>query len=255
MCRASSPCEATRGSENLLEICSIGVAVSLSPCLFFMNKPFTIILLGPPGSGKSTQADFLVRELNAVHVDIGLALRKTAEMHTPLGERVADIMNRRNELVPDDIVEEVLSGALASVPSEKLVVVDGAPRCSTQIGIIDGILQTFERKVNLAVYVALSQEESVRRISRRWMCPQCNRPFVSGVDFREGNALCPSCHILLSRRKDDTEEGVRKRFQVFALNTLPVVEHYRRTGALLEVDGTKDPIALFGDIREQVVSH
>lgn len=220
-----------------------------------MNTSFTVILLGPPGSGKSTQADFLVREMEAIHVDIGLALRKTAEMNTPLGARVSDIMNRRKELVPDDIVEEVLSGALASVPPNRLVIIDGAPRCSTQIGIIDGILKTFERVVNLAVYVALSEEESVRRISRRWMCPQCNRPFIAGVDFQEGTAQCPSCHIPLSRRKDDTEEGVRKRFQVFASNTLPVVECYRKAGTLLEVDGTKDPIALFCDIREHVVLH
>lgn len=220
-----------------------------------MSTLFTAILLGPPGSGKSTQANFLVREAGAVHVDIGLALRKTAEMKTPLGARVSDIMNRRKELVPDDIVEEVLSGALASVPPGRLVIVDGAPRCETQIEIVDAVLKTFERRVNLAIYVALSEEESVRRISRRWMCPQCNRPFIAGVDFQEGTAQCPSCHIPLSRRKDDTEEGVRKRFQVFASNTLPVVECYRKAGTLLEVDGTKDPIALFGDIREHVISH
>ncbi|MGB2791517.1 MAG: nucleoside monophosphate kinase [Candidatus Moraniibacteriota bacterium] len=220
-----------------------------------MNTLFTAILLGPPGSGKSTQADFLVREMEAVHVDIGLALRKTAEMNTPLGARVADIMNRRKELVPDDIVEEVLSGALASVPPNRLVIVDGAPRCETQIEIIDAILKTFERRVNLAVYVALSEEESVRRISRRWMCSQCNQSFVSGVDFSEGNALCPSCALPLSRRKDDTEEGVRKRFQVFSSNTLPVVDHYRKEGTLLEVDGTQDPITIFGDIRKRIMSN
>ncbi len=220
-----------------------------------MNTLFTAILLGPPGSGKSTQADFLVREMDAVHVDIGLALRKTAEMNTPLGARVADIMNRRKELVPDDIVEEVLSGALASVPPNRLVIVDGAPRCETQIEIIDAILKTFERRVNLAIYVALSEEESVRRISHRWMCSQCNRSFVSGVDFPEGNAFCPSCTLPLSRRKDDTEEGVRKRFQVFSSNTLPVVEHYRKEGTLLEVDGAKDPITIFGDIRKRIMSN
>ncbi len=220
-----------------------------------MSTAFTAILLGPPGSGKSTQANFLVKELEAVHVDIGLALRKTAEMSTPLGVRISDIMNRRKELVPDDIVEEVLSGALASVSPDRLVIIDGAPRCSAQIGIVDAMLKIFERKVDVAIYVALSEEESVRRISRRWMCPQCNRPFVRGADFQEENAMCPTCRVRLLRRKDDTEEGVRKRFQVFALNTLPVVEHYRKEGNLLEVDGTKDPVMLFGDIRAHVVSH
>lgn len=214
-----------------------------------MNKPFTAILLGPPGSGKSTQADFLVREMGAVHVDVGLALRKTAEMGTPLGKKVSDIMNHRMGLVPDDVVEEVLSGALASISSEQPVILDGAPRRMTQVGIVEEVLGTFERHADLAIYVALSEKESVRRISCRWMCSRCNHSFVAGVDFQKGKEVCPSCGATLVRRKDDTEDGVRKRFRVFATDTLPVVEHYRKKGTLLEVDGTKDPIAIFGDIR------
>jgi adenylate kinase len=214
-----------------------------------MNKPFTAILLGPPGSGKSTQADFLVREMEAVHVDVGLALRKTSEMKTPLGEKISEIMNTRMGLVPDDIVEEVLSGALASISPEKSVIVDGAPRRVTQISIVEGVFETFERRADMAIYVALSEEESVRRISCRWMCPHCNRPFVSGVDFQKGEEICPLCGTPLTRRKDDTEEGVQKRYHVFATDTLPVVEYYRKKGTLLEVDGTQDPIAIFEDIR------
>ncbi len=220
-----------------------------------MNKPLTVVLVGPPGSGKSTQADFLVREMGAVHVDVGLALRKTAELDTPLGAKVFDIMNRRKELVPDDIVEEVLSGAFACIPPDHMAIVDGAPRCAPQIGIVDALLGVFERRVDAAISVVLSEEESVRRISRRWMCAQCNRPLISGVDFREGNELCPSCGKPLSRRKDDTEDGVRKRFRVFASNTVPVIEHYREAGVLFEVDGTKDPLEIFGDIRKHIESN
>jgi len=219
-----------------------------------MNQSFTAILLGPPGSGKSTQADLLVREMNAVHVDVGLALRKTSEMETPLGKKIADIMNHRMGLVPDDIVEEVLSGALASVLPEKLVIIDGAPRRMTQVGIVDAVLGTFERRVDFVIYVALSEEESVQRISCRWMCPHCNRSFISGVDFQKGEERCPVCGTALTRRKDDTEEGVRKRFQVFATDTLPVVEHYRKEGTLLEVDGVKDSLNIFEEIREYVAA-
>ncbi len=219
--------------------------------LFFlhMTRLLTAILLGPPGSGKSTQADFLVREMNAVHIDVGLALRKTSEMKTPLGEKISEIMNTRMGLVPDDIVEEVLSGALASIQPDTSVILDGAPRRETQIDIVEAVLATFEREVDVAIYVALSEEESIRRISCRWMCPRCNRPFVAGVDFRKGEEICPACGTTLSRRKDDTEEGVQKRYQIFVADTLPVVEHYRKKGALLEVDGAKDPAAIFEDIR------
>lgn len=219
---------------------------------FLMKKPFTAILLGPPGSGKSTQADFLVREMDAVHVDVGLALRKTSEMATPLGAKISDIMNRRMGLVPDDIVEEVLSGALASIPPEKNIILDGAPRRATQIPIVEAVLAIFGRRADVAMYVSLSEEESIRRISCRWMCPRCNRPFIAGVDFRKGEELCPSCGTTLSRRKDDTEEGVRKRYQVFLADTIPVVEFYREKGALLEVDGGKDPAAIFEEIRRSL---
>lgn len=215
-----------------------------------MNKPFTAILLGPPGSGKSTQADFLVREMDVVHIDVGLALRKTSEMKTPLGTKISEIMNHRMGLVPDDIVEEVLSGALASIPSEKSIIIDGAPRRMTQIEIVESVLKTFERRMEVAISVALSEEESVRRISCRWMCPKCNRSFVEGVDFQKSEELCPSCGTTLMRRKDDTEEGVRKRYQVFVADTLPVIEYYRERGSLLEVDGSKDPEAIFEDIRK-----
>lgn len=218
----------------------------------FMRKSFTATLLGPPGSGKSTQADFLVKEMGVAHVDVGLALRKTSEMETPLGRKISDIMNQRMGLVPDDIVEEVLSGALASISPEQPVILDGVPRRMTQIGIVEAVLATFSRKTDAAIYVALSEKESIRRISCRWMCPRCNRSFVAGVDFQGDEAKCPSCHTVLTRRKDDTEDGVRKRYQVFIADTLPVVEHYRREKKLIEVDGSKDPIAIFGEIRRQI---
>lgn len=217
-----------------------------------MNHPFTAILLGPPGSGKSTQADFLVKEIDAMHVDVGLALRKTSEMPTPLGKKISDIMNQRMGLVPDDIVEEVLSGALASLLPEKPALLDGVPRRVTQIGIVEAVLATFGRRVDAALSVTLSEEESVRRISCRWMCPRCNRPFIAGIDFQEGEADCPLCTTALIRRKDDTEEGVHKRFQVFLADTSPVIEHYRKEGLLIEVDGTKDSMIISEEIRRAI---
>lgn len=214
-----------------------------------MNGPYTAVLLGPPGSGKSTQADFLVRNMGAIHVDVGLALRKTSEMPTPLGKKISDIMNRRMGLVPDDIIEEVLSGAFASVSPDSLVVLDGAPRRISQVPLVEAVLSTFGRKTTVALSVMLSEEESVRRISSRWMCSRCNRPFILGKDFEAGKETCPVCESALSRRLDDTEEGVRKRFRVFVADTLPVVEYYRKAGILIELDGVKDPASISDDIR------
>lgn len=216
-----------------------------------MSQSFTIVLIGPPGSGKSTQADFLVREMNAAHVDMGLALRKTAELDTPLGRRIADIMNTRMGLVSDDVVEEVLAGALASVSPNQNVVLDGAPRRKSQIALVEEVLEKYRRSVDAVLSIVLSEEESVRRIASRRMCPLCNRSFIAGKDFELGVEICPSCGTSLERRKDDTESGVRKRFAVFFEDTLPVIEYYRNANRLIEINGLQDPASISAEIQRK----
>ncbi len=213
-----------------------------------MEKPTTLILVGPPGSGKSTQAGLLVAQQNAIHVDVGFALRKEAETGSPLGVEISDVMNNRMGLVPDRIVERVLSKALSSVDTRDLVVLDGAPRRAAQVRIIEAVLRAFNRKVDWVVSIVLPERESIERISRRWHCASCKRSLVAGADFSPENPACPNCGSHLSRRLDDTEEGIRKRYQVFLENTAPVVDHYRQRGVLLEVDGLKDSGQIFRDI-------
>lgn len=217
-----------------------------------MSQSSTIVLIGPPGSGKSTQADFLVREMNAAHIDMGLALRKSSELDTPLGRRIADIMNTRMGLVSDDVVEEVLAGALASVLPTQNVVLDGAPRRKSQIALVETVLEKYARRVDAVLSITLSEEESVQRIASRRMCPLCNRSFIAGKDFELGAEMCPSCGTSLERRKDDTESGVRKRFSVFFEDTLPVIEHYRNANRLIEINGSQDPAAISAEIQREV---
>lgn len=219
-----------------------------------MNQSFTVILLGPPGSGKSTQADFLVKEMNAVHIDIGFFLRKTAESNTVLGRKISEIVNKRMGLVSDDVVEEVLLETLPTVPLEKNIVIDGAPRRMTQIFAVDRALSKINRVVNSLISITLSEEESIRRISCRWICSRCDRSFVADVDFPVGKEVCPVCGGALVRRKDDTEEGVQKRYQIFVADTLPIVEYYREKNMLFEIDGKNDSAVISEEIRRYIMS-
>ncbi|QQS21239.1 MAG: nucleoside monophosphate kinase [Candidatus Moraniibacteriota bacterium] len=183
-----------------------------------MNHPRTVILLGPPGSGKSTQASAMVREMDAVHIDIGLALRKTAELPTPLGRKVSEIMNHRMGLVPDDIVEEVLSGALVAIPGEALVVLDGVPRRLEQISLVDSILSVFGRTIGAVISMTLPEEEVLKRIGLRRFCKVCGRPIPP-----EGPLItaCPSCGGELLKEKTIPKKECGNDSRSFARILLP----------------------------------
>ncbi len=217
-----------------------------------MNKPFTGILLGPPGSGKSTQAGILVRELGFSHIDVGSALRKASGSDTPLGKKIAEIMNRHMGLVSDDVIRAILSDTLFSILDDQSAIIDGAPRCASQMDLIVDVLSEYDRTIGGVIFINLSEEESIRRISNRWMCQHCNQMFVAEVDFLLSEKKCPSCSGTLVRREDDTEEGVRKRFRVFFENTLPVIEEFRLQNVLFEVDGSCDVQFIADRIREYV---
>lgn len=215
------------------------------------TKPKAYILLGPPGSGKSTQAEIFKRELGTVHVDMGSALRAAAAEPTPFGEKLSRIMNEEGGLVSDDIVRAVLDAELRKIAPDQPVIVDGAPRRKSQI---DEVLAAFERygkSFHKAVFIELSREDSVARISRRFSCTACGAKLILGKNFEPGGK-CPYCGGEVTQRDDDTPEGVRARWQVFHDATLPVLEYFESRGSLVRVSGSSDPETIFLDIRKEL---
>ena len=216
-------------------------------------QQYTYILLGPPGSGKSTEAKILKRELGLQHIEIGSELRKAALKETELGKLINKIIYQKKELVPDGIVGTVLDNALQGITNG--VLLDGAPRCFSQIDEVEEILVHHDRKMEQVIYLSLPLEQCVERISRRFLCQNCKAAYQQGKDTEVDEGVCSKCQGEVSQRFDDTPEGVAKRYQVFHDQTIPVIEHYQKKGMLVEVSADGDPETIATEILKALKSN
>lgn len=207
-----------------------------------------IIVLGPQGSGKGTQADLMAEKFDLEHIDMGKTLREVAKMDTPLGREIYEIQNVTKTLVPSRIMKEVLHLKLASLPRERGLVIDGAPRTMDQTQYLEDALLEFGRKITKLIFVNISEEEAKKRISKRWVCEKCRQVLIMGKDVQSPDDQCPTCEGNIIQRADDTPEGIEKRLQVFREETLPVIEYFRKKELVLEIDGQKTIEGVFQEI-------
>jgi adenylate kinase len=196
-----------------------------------------IIILGPQGSGKGTQAEMLADKFGLEHIDMGKSLREVAKQDTLIGKEVYRIQNVTKTLVPSRILREVLEIKLNSLPRERGVLFEGVPRTVDQAEYFEKALQESGRKIDAVVYINISKEESLKRISKRWTCKKCGLPLIMGADIKSEKDKCPKCGGETYQRIDDTPDGVQKRLEVFRKETLPVIEYFRKKGLAVEVDG------------------
>lgn len=203
-----------------------------------------LLLLGPPGAGKGTQSARLAEEYGVEHVTTGDALRANKDMETDHGAP-REYMDA-GELVPDPVVNEIVVEALADADG---FVLDGYPRNLSQAEFLDDMVD-----LDVVAFLSVPEAELVRRLTGRRVCPDCGATYH--VEFAPpGKAgVCDDCGGELTQRDDDTEETVRERLRVYEENTEPVVEYYRETGDLVEVDGTGSPDEVFAALRETVES-
>lgn len=207
-----------------------------------------LIILGPQGSGKGTQADLLAQKYNLEHIDIGGTLRALAKMETPLGHKIYEIQNISKSLVPNEILKKVLYYKVSSLNREKGVVFDGVPRTLEQAKFLEELLLESGRIVDKVFLIKISAAESLKRISRRWNCRGCKSILIMGKDIQKSGDKCPKCGGEVFQREDDTPEGVKKRLEIFAHETMPVAEYFGKKGKLVEVDGEKEMQDVFNDI-------
>lgn len=210
-----------------------------------------LIVLGPPGSGKGTQAEKLAKKYNLEHIDMGKSLREVAKQDTPLGREIWKIQNVTNTLVPKDILKKVLDIKLQDIPREQGVLMEGAPRTSDQREYVEEALLKSGRKINAVIFINIPEEETIERISKRWTCKK-GHPLIMGVDIHSEKDKCPMDGTDIFQRTDDTPKGIRNRLEVYRKETLPVIENFREREILIEVDGRPGIEEIFKNITDKI---
>ncbi|WP_457548741.1 adenylate kinase [Archaeoglobus sp.] len=208
-----------------------------------------IILLGPPGGGKGTQAKKIVEKYGVPHIATGDILREAVAKGTELGKKAKEYMDR-GELVPDEIVIGIVRERLKQPDCEKGFLLDGFPRTIKQAEALDEMLKELGKSIDVVIYIDVPEEEVVKRITYRRTCRNCGAVYHLIYAPPKEDNKCDKCGGELYQRDDDKEEVVRQRFKVYMENTAPLIEYYEKKGLLYRVDGTKSIDEVFAQIDE-----
>lgn len=199
-----------------------------------------IILLGPPGAGKGTQAGLLVEHHGMQQLSTGDMLRETRKADTELGRRVADVMDAGG-LVSDEIVSAMIDAKLSDMGDEVGAIFDGYPRTQAQAHSLDDILQKHDRKLDHVIELAVDEDALVDRITGRFTCANCGEGYHDRHKQPETEGTCDKCGSTeFKRRADDNEETVRKRMEEYRAKTAPILPIYEARGIVTRVDGMAD---------------
>jgi len=209
-----------------------------------------IVFLGAPGAGKGTQAKTLATKKNLMHLATGDLLRAEVTAASELGLTAKAFMDR-GDLVPDDVMIGMIQARLLSTGSGG-VLLDGFPRTIRQAKALDQALTTTGMEIHRSIYFEVSEEELVRRLAGRSTCPNCQRAYHDSFNPPQRLDICDDCDEKLIRREDDRPEAVRNRLKVYETQTIPVLDHYRHAGKLVEVDGEQSINAVQSDLTNAV---
>jgi adenylate kinase len=195
-----------------------------------------IIFLGAPGAGKGTQAATVAQELKMAHIATGDLFRQAQEQGTDLAIKAKSYMEK-GMLVPDEITIQMVLERISVPDCEGGVIFDGFPRNLKQAEALDKALAEQGKAVDKVIYIKVSEEELLERLSGRWICRQCQTPYHAVNSPPKVWGKCDKCGGELYQRPDDTVETVKKRLVVYFTETASLIDYYTRAGKLIEVDG------------------
>ena len=186
-----------------------------------------LVLVGPPGAGKGTQAQFLAAHYLIPHISTGDIFRANLKTGTPLGEQAKSFMDR-GELVPDSVTNEMVKDRLTHADTKSGFLLDGFPRNVAQAEVLRDILAEKKTPLHAVLEFALGDEEIIARLSSRRTCRDCGAPSV-------GHDKCPTCGGEVYQREDDKAEVIKRRLEVYTEQTAPIIAFYRNEGLLISI--------------------
>jgi len=207
-----------------------------------------VVLLGPPGAGKGTQAKLLRDRFEACQISTGDILRKAVADRTPLGEEAGTYLNR-GELVPDDVIVRLVGERLKQKDCAKGFVLDGFPRTLPQAESLEGILKAMGLPLDGVLSMQVPPEVIVQRLAGRRNCQDCGALYHLSFDPPRNGETCDRCDGHLQQRDDDREETITTRLRVYESQTAPLANYYRQRGNLREIDG----VGKVEDIQKRIV--
>jgi len=195
-----------------------------------------IVLLGPPGVGKGTQAEILSERMGLAHISSGELFRENLKNQTELGKLAQTYMGK-GELVPDDVTIAMIRDRLSRPDCEMGAILDGFPRTPAQADALETMLEEFKGRVDAVPFITAGDNVLVDRLSRRWTCRASGHIYneISNPPHEAGK--CDFDGSELYQRDDDKAETVKHRIQVYLDQTSPLIDYYRKLGRLIEIDG------------------
>jgi len=206
-----------------------------------------LVLLGPPGAGKGTQASRLAGELGAVHLSSGDILRAERAAQSELG-RLAQSYMDAGALVPDDVILRMMAERIGAPQAAGGFVLDGFPRTIPQAEGLDARLAEIGRPLDKALNIAVDDAIVTRRLTGRWTCPTDGTVFHEAYSPPRTAGICDRCGAALARRKDDEPQVVAQRLATYHAETRPLIDYYAARGRLVSVDGNAEIDIVFGRI-------
>jgi|WetSurMetagenome_2_1015567.scaffolds.fasta_scaffold19863_7 adenylate kinase len=208
---------------------------------------FNLVLLGPPGAGKGTQASRIVDEYGVPHISTGDILRSAVKNQTQMGLEAKKYMDA-GELVPDSVVIGIVKDRLQEPDTAKGFLMDGFPRTIPQAEALDKALETLDRAISKTVVLLVDEDLLIKRLTGRRICRSCQTPFHVYFNKAKVEGVCDKCGGELYQRDDDTEATVRNRLEVYRAQTEPLIGYYDAQGVVVRIDGAQEPEQTFADI-------
>lgn len=197
-----------------------------------------IILMGPPGAGKGTQADLLTKELNIPHISTGDMFRKALKEGTPLGLEAKRYMDA-GQLVPDNVTVGIVKERLAESDCNKGFLLDGFPRTVAQADALEENLKALKVELDSVINIEVDRNDLIKRLTGRRVCKSCGATYHIIFNPSKEGEKCENCGTELYQRSDDTEETAVNRLDVYEKQTAPLIDYYQKKQLLLTIDGNQ----------------